>query len=456
MIPPSNSPTADPPASPSARRKLLIISPHFPPVNAPDMHRARLSLPCYRAHGWEPIVLCVGDAWQNATREPELDATVPPDVRVVRVPALPVAWTRLVGVRNLGLRCWLHFLRHGSRLITRERIDLVFFTNTQFFTFTLGRIWRRLHGTPYVFDMQDPWRTDYYERPGTRKPPGGWKYQFARLIAWLAEGWSFRRVSGIMSVSPGYLADLRARYGVLATTPAAVIGFGASRGDLEQSKKLPAPAHRYPRAAGELHFVYTGAAGPVTPHAITVLFDGLRRYRERSPERARRLRFHFLGTSYVAPGCGQNSVLPFAEACGVADQVAEIPHRLGHLECLRLQAEADALLLPGSSDPAYSPSKIYPYYLSGRPILGLVFKASVMEQLLDELGCAYMVRFHADEPKDAAHEALARFFDAACAGFPSGILPRRNDARFDSTYLAESLTARQSDLFARALNHRTQ
>jgi hypothetical protein len=51
------------------------------------------------------------------------------------------------------------------------------------------------------------------------------------------------------------------------------------------------------------------------------------------------------------------------------------------------------LLLPGSSDLAYSPSKVYPYYLSRRPTLGLVFKNSVMERLLDELACAYMVRF---------------------------------------------------------------
>ena len=254
-----------------------------------------------------------------------------------------------------------------------------------------------------------------------------------------------------MSTSPGYLDDLRARYPALAATPAAVIGFGASRGDYEQSQRLPAPAQRFRRDRGECHFVYTGAAGPVLPHAIAVLFDGLRRYRERTPERARRLRFHFLGPSYVAAGEGKNSILPVADACGVADQVEETPHRLGHLECLRLQAEADALLLPGSSDLAYSPSKVYSYYLSSRPILGLVFKASVMERLLDELGCAYLVRVHSGEPKDAAYEALARFFDAALDGFPAGILPQRNDALFDSSYLAESLASRQAGLFARAM-----
>ena len=432
-------------------RRVLIVSPHFPPSNAPDLQRIRMSLPHYRAGGWEPIVLCVGDTWQDGVREPGLADTIPPEIRIVRVPALPRRWTRLLGVGNLGLRCWLHFLFAGARLLRREKIDLVFFSNTQFVTFPLGRIWRCLFGTPYVFDLQDPWRTDYYERPGSRRPPGGWKYQFARLTAWLLEGWSFRRVAAVISVSPGYISDLSARYPHVAALPSAVIGFGTSRQDLDQAFAAIPSSGQFSHAAGELHVLYTGASGPVTPHALTVLFEGLQRYRTLRPDRASRLRFHFLGTSYVAPGAGQDSVLPLAKLFGVDDQVQEIPHRLGHLECLRLQAEADVLLLPGSSDLAYSPSKTYPYYLCGRPMLGLVFKGSVLERLLDELSCAFLVRFTADGAKDAAHEQIGQFFDLAFAGFPPGSLPRRNDAYFNTHYLAETLTQRQCALFDRAL-----
>ncbi len=442
-----------PPPSPPLRR-VLIVSPHFPPLNAPDMQRIRMSLPHYRAHGWDPVVLCVADPWQDGVREPELEQTIPTDVRVFRVPALSLRWTRLLGVRNLGLRCWLHFLFAGTRLIRSERIDLVFFSTTQFVTFTLGRIWLALLGTPYVFDMQDPWRTDYYERRGSRRPPGGWKYQFARFMAWLLEGWSFRRVGGIVSVSPHYIAELRERYPYLASVPAEVIGFGASRQDVVVAAGLKTHTDRYHRKPGELHVLYTGASGPVMPHSLTVLFQGLKLYHERSPLRAKRLRFHFFGTSYVAPGQGKNSVIPVAQSCGVADQVDEIPHRLGHLECLCLLREADVLLLPGSSDLAYSPSKVYPYYLTGRPVLGLVFKDSVMEKLLDELSFTCMVRFGSDEAKQDAHEALCRFFDLAIDGFPPGTFPERNDEYFNAHFLADTLTARQCRLFDQALNHR--
>ena len=186
------------------------------------------------------------------------------------------------------------------------------------------------------------------------------------------------------------------------------------------------------------------------PHSLTVLFDGLRRYRASQPDRAARLRFHFVGTSYVAPGKGQPSVLPVAQECGVADLVSEIPHRIGHFEAMRWQRQADVLLLPGSSDLAYSPSKIYPYFLTGRPILGVVFRTSVMERLLDDLGCAFLVRFASDELKEQAYADLAAFFDLAVAGFPAGSLRPRNQELFQRSYLAEELTRRQCALFDQA------
>jgi hypothetical protein len=163
--------------------------------------------------------------------------------------------------------------------------------------------------------------------------------------------------------------------------------------------------------------------------------------------------FIFTARVYVAPGKGVASVLPIASACDVAEYVDEIPHRLGHLECMRLQSDADILLLPGSSDLAYSPSKIYPYYLSRNPILSLVFRDSVMERLLDELNCACMIRFRDAEPKDDAHAALHRFFDAAFENRLPEILPRRNDALFSRKFLAEALTGQQCALFERALEY---
>ena len=428
-------------------RRVLIISPAFPPINAPDMQRIRMSLPYYRDHGWEPIVLTVNPAAQDSSREEALLATVPGNVKIHRCSAFPLWCTRRFGLTNLGLRSWLFLFFAGRRIILREKIDLVFFSNTQFVTFPLGRIWRFLLGVPYVIDLQDPWRTDYYERTDSRQPPGGWKYQFARLQAWLLEGWSFRRMSGFMSVSQHYLDDLKKRYRWFAKIPAAVIRFGTSETDLNAARQLPPTPNHPPAEPGILNFIYTGAAGPIMPHSLGVLFGGLKKFREIDPTGAYRLRFAFLGTSYAALGEGKATVLPIAAEFEVADQVIEVPHRLGHLECLQIQASADVLLMLGSSDLAYSPSKLYPYYLSGRPMLAVVFKRSYLEALLRDLTCSTLVSFEDGAPLDQAHDQLCAFFANALADFPEGTLPVRNEAFFQAEYLARTLTARQCALF---------
>ena len=58
-------------------KKVLIVSPHFPPLNAPDMQRVRMSLPYYPEHGWEPVVLAVAARYQAGVFEPALAQTVP-------------------------------------------------------------------------------------------------------------------------------------------------------------------------------------------------------------------------------------------------------------------------------------------------------------------------------------------------------------------------------------------
>jgi len=85
-------------------RRLLIVSPHFPPVNAPDMQRVRVSLPYFVAAGWEVTVLTVADPTPTAPLEPELEATVPAGVRVERAFCLSRRWTGWLGVSNVALR----------------------------------------------------------------------------------------------------------------------------------------------------------------------------------------------------------------------------------------------------------------------------------------------------------------------------------------------------------------
>lgn len=434
-------------------KKLLIVSPYFPPTNTPDMQRVRMGLSCYAAHGWDATVLTVEERYQGGLSEPELMRTLPATARIVRVPAWPLRWARLLGFGNIGLRAWPFLYREGARLLRREKFDLVFFSTTQFAVFTLGPLWKARFGVPYVLDFQDPWRTNAYERSGARPPPGGWKYQFARLQARLFEGWTVRGASALMSVSPLYLEDFRQRYPSILGKPSAVLPFGASQSDLVHASELPAPPQAIVRRVGERHLVYTGAAGPISPRALAILFEALRQYREQSPERSGRIRLHFIGTSYGEGGRAKCSILPVAESFGVSDQVTEIPYRVGFLDAIRLQQDADGLVLLGAPDPAYVPSKAFVYYLTRKPILALLYPDTVLERLLDELACAHLVRIQPNAGDAGSFPALWAFFDALVDGTAGDLMPVRRDDIFRSRYLAEELAGQQCALFEAGVSY---
>lgn len=434
-------------SSAPAQRRLLIVAPHWPPINAPDLHRVRMSLSYYRECGWEPVVLCVHADDVVGTREPDLELTVPSDIRIVRCRALALRWTRWIGLGNLGWRALGSLQRAGAALLRRERFDLVFFSTTQFLTFALGPVWKRRFRVPYVIDIQDPWRTDYYERPGAPRPPGGQKYLLARMVARLLERPVYKHASGFISVSELYLTHLAIRYPWFAAKAQATIRFGASAADFARIREHPPGGPAFHREPGKLLFLYTGASGPIMPHALNQLFGAFKAYGAMHPDRSARFHFHFYGTSYVQPGSGVPSVLPVAAEHGLTTQVTEIPHRLGHLESLALLHQADALLLLGSSDRAYSPSKLYPYYLSGKPILSVVFHDSYLETILEELNCSTVAAFAGGLPDDAAVEPIHRFLDLALAGFPKEKMPARREEFFNQNFLAETLTRRQCELF---------
>jgi hypothetical protein len=431
-------------------RRVLIISPHFPPTNAPDHQRVRTSLPYFAACDWAPTVLAVDAAHVEAPCDPWLEKTLPPGVPVHRVGALPARLTRLVGLGNLGYRAWRQFDAAGARLLREQRFDLVYFSTTQFITTTLGARWRGKFGVPCVIDLQDPWRTDYYERPGAPAPPGGWKYRFARWQAARLEERAWREAAGFISVSPAYLAQLRARYAWFAAKPAAVIPFGAPVADFDFVRQHPEIPAAVPREAGVVQLVSVGAIGPIMRPALATLFAGLAAWRERAPAGAPRLRCHFIGTSYAPAGRAVPSVQPLASAHGVGDLVVEQPGRVGYFTALQTMLAADAIFLPGSDDPGYSPSKIGACFLARRPVLAVAPAASAASERIAALNFAHLVAAGAADATLRVAEFLAQL--SAAPGALAA--PARDEARFAREATAEACTCAQCALFEQALSAR--
>jgi hypothetical protein len=156
---------------------------------------------------------------------------------------------------------------------------------------------------------------------------------------------------------------------------------------------------------GRLHWVYVGRGGPDMATALRGLFGALREHGEAALLQS--LTLHFIGTSYAAAGSGRPSVAPIAAEFGLQHLVAESPDRIDFTRALWCLKHADALIVPGSDDPSYTASKIYPYLLARRPLLAIFHERSSVVELVSRVGGATCVTFTGAAPTDALARQIA-------------------------------------------------
>ncbi|MCM1981750.1 glycosyltransferase [Lyngbya confervoides] len=376
------------------RRRVLIVSPHFPPTNAPDAQRVRTMLPYLAELGWEAEVLAVDPDHVEHPRDEILAQLLPDGVRVTRTGALPTRYTRKVGLGNLGLRSLPFLQRAGDRLLSQRPVDLVFFSTTIFPVMILGRRWQRKFNVPYVLDFQDPWLGGFYQTQAQGRPPGGrLKYTLDKALAQLLEPRALERVSHLISVSPDYPQRLQQRYPHLTAQDCTVLPFGAPESDYHRLPSLGIGQRIFNPQDGNHHWVYVGRGGADMATALHGLFYALRQERDRHPQDWETLRIHFVGTSYAQGDRAEKTIAPIAEQYGLADMVTEHPHRIPYFEAQQVLIESQGILMIGSDDPRYSASKLYPAILARRPLLAIFPQQSLVVEILRQVKAGQVVIF---------------------------------------------------------------
>ncbi len=357
-------------------KKVLIVSPHFPPINAPDMQRIRMSLPYYKKLGWEPVVLCVNEKFVSGYKDELLNQTVPDDIEVHRVSALSENITKLFGIRSLPLRAYYNFKKAGSRLLSRDQFDLVLFSTSLFQICVLGRYWKKKFGVPFIIDMQDPWRNDFFiDKPIKEKPP---KYWITRLLDKRMEAYTMPQVAGIISVSQAYINTLKKRYPNLVDTPALLLPFGASAMDFRiiSHGNIPSEVIRF---NGKINVVYAGSINKFFLPLIEAFFIAFLK----AVQHKEAYHFYFIGTNYAYPYTTMQ-LNKIKVELGLENLITEIPERISYFSALATLKKADILFIPGSSDADYNASKVYNNIFSNKPIFSIFNKKSLVLKAIEE------------------------------------------------------------------------
>lgn len=410
------------------------------------MHRVRQSLPYLREQNWEAVTLAVDPVYVDSYLDERLLQTLPADAHVHRVPALDYRWTRRLGLGSVALRSMWHLWQAGNERLREGDIDLVYFSTTAFPVLVLGRLWKRQFGVPYVIDMQDPWRSDHYlDVPPEERPP---KFWFSYRLDKYLEPIAMRDVDGIISVSQGYCDTLQERYPNIHPEMCRVIPFGGAEADFEALEQMDLANPVFERQSGVTNVVYVGRGGHDMARAAKGIFGALADGLDTHPDLFEPVRMYFVGTDYAAEGEGKQTLKPIADRIGVGDRVTEQPARVDYFTALHLLREADMVVLPGSDDPAYTASKLYPYILARRPMLAVFNAASSVVDVLDATEAGEPVTFSEDttpqDLRDRLRSAWAAMLDR---------LPYEPETRWEAfePYTAREMTRRQVAFFEEVL-----
>jgi hypothetical protein len=428
-------------------RRVLIVGPHFPPSSLPSAQRLRFIASHLRAFGWQPTVLAVDPAHYENTIDDDLERLVPASVAVVRTGAWSARWTRRFGVGDIGMRSLWHHWRALSTLLQAEPFDLLFVSVPPYVPMVLARVARERFGLPYVIDYQDPWITDYYWKlPRAERPP---KWAAAYAIARALEPTAVRRASAIVGVSRGTVEDVLARYTESSAIVCGDIPLGAEPNDFEFVRAHPRPNRIFDPGDDKLHVSYVGVCIPQMRDVLRTMFDAVRLGLERSSELFDRVRLHFVGTSYTTRS-QPFSVSRLAGQCGVGPLVTERIERVPYLESLQVLLDSHALLLPGTEEPHYTASKVFPYVLSRRPLLTLFHEASSVVDILRRVHGSAVVTFSEANPPQSSveevHVALERILR----------LPRERQADVNCTefeqFTTRAMAGRLAAVFDRVVS----
>ena len=404
-------------------RRVLMVSPHFPPDSSAASHRVRLLLPHLPALGWTPTVLTLTPDSYEGALEPALGSLVSEDVRVERVRALPAALTRAIGFGDLGLRSWSALRSRVRALMRAEAFDALFWTVYPTWPAQSGPSLAHEAGAAFVLDLQDPWVGAWGDTVGPAS--GGrpdMRSRLSRALSVRAESATVRHADGVTAVSAGTIDALASRVPAVRDRPTAEVPLVALAGDVAWARSGPPPRDALRFSDGHVHVVWVGTLLPAGLGVLRAILDALADAGRRDARVRERVRLHFVGTSNESRVDAPERAMPLAREAGVAAQVTEHAPRVGYREAVQLLGAADAVLLGGGTEAHYTPSRLYPALLGGAPMLAVYRAGSHPVSVLRALPSdppVYVVSFPAGGPDHGTREALAHAW-RALAALPGG------------------------------------
>ncbi len=380
-----------------------------------DMHRARMLSCDLLKEGWEVEVLTPGLSYQQSVWiEPESKSLLPEGVKIHEAPQWCAGVFRWLGMRTVGLRAFWPMYRLGCRLLADRHFDVVYFSTTQVVLFCLGALWSRKFAIPYILDYHDPWVQDRVSYTNTKH----WlKLRIVTLLSRWLEKFVIQKAAGVVSVSPVYIENLRARYGTVPCLKDGCCEAIPFAGRGEDFLKLNRPPKSEVGVGREI--IYVGVGGEIMAKSFAAICSAMAVVRGSHPMLFEGLKVRLLGTHAYWQDGDAKLLQEIAGHHGLGDVVVELPSRIAYLKAMELVQRSDGLLILGVDDEGYVPSKLFTFALSGKPLLACFRCDSPAARFFDEMpGLGHLMTFETgrSEMQNESMSTMQQFLSEVSLG----------------------------------------
>ena len=419
-------------------KRILILYPHFPPSNLAGVHRPRLFAQHLPEFGWAPVILTVDEKFYEEKLDLNLAMLLPKGLRIVKVNA----FNRKGPIGDIGLRAFFQLYKKAKSLINKEKYAFLYIPIPSFYCALLGRWLHSSTGIKYGIDYIDPW---VHHFPGSEKK---WsRHWFSTELAKMLEPVAVKKASLITGVAEGYYLPVLERNPHLKKIVTGAMPYGGEIEDYVLVDKLDLKPYLFEKKKDKLLFIYAGAMLPKAYQPLEEIFKAIKE----NIQQYSNIEFHFIGTGKSPNDNNGYNIKALAEKYQLWQTlVYEYPARIPYLDVLIHLKIADAVFILGSTEPHYTPSKVYQAVLAGKPVFAVLHSASSAVRVIETSNTGMVLSFDGINELDKIQQHFNQQFSAFLLFLEKFNIANLNQSAFN-TYSAKFVTAQLTALLNKAI-----
>ncbi len=426
---PDSDPMPDEESSPSTsqnpKRNVLVIAYYFPPMGLSGVQRTLKFVKYLPEFGWRPIVVTAGETPYYAMDESLLDEIRPQidagDIIVHRTKSSGAPGGKLARKEGKLLKLpsdayqrfrskliqtflqpdsRIRWKKHALKLIDTiyktERIDAILATAPPYTSFLIAHQLRAKYGTPYLMDYRDAWVSNkvlnFYATP------------FHKAYARKLEDEVLRASDAVTVVNRRMKEVILRDYDFLSHEDVTILPHGFDQEDIDKAM----PFVNSLRDPSRFRITYSGAF--YVGRSPKVMLDAAKEAIKRIPDLAKHLELIFVGVL-------QKDYHNLIKKSGLEANVTEMGY-VAHRESVGVLLASDVLWMTMSDDIS-APGKLYEYFGTKKPIIGLVPKHSQAERMLREYGAG--ITIPPDDTKNLTEAIIKLYHMWQRGGLPANV-----------------------------------